>query len=125
ETLADDFFAPFAGHLQHHAIHDRDAILGVDGVDDLRQRVHDGADEQALRFELELGLAAFAALACFEQRTIYDGRQALQPIFQDVIGRAALERFDRAFFAERARYEDERHARARLLRNLERGEPVE
>src|SRR5690606_12579821 len=44
-----------------------------------------------------------------------DGLQPLQPVFEDVVGRAALERFDGALLAERARHEDERYAWAQLL----------
>ena len=125
KRAAEHLVAPPAERVEQRPVHDLHAIVGVDRVDDLRQAVDQRAEQHALFFERRLGLAPLAPLARFRQRAHHDGRQALQPVLQHVVGRAALQRFDRAFLAERAGDEDEGNVGRVLQQDLQRRETVE
>ena len=125
EPVTEHGLALLLQRVEQRAIHDRQAILRIGGVNDLRKTVDERSEEQALFFQRRFGLTTFTALASFRQCAIDDGRQALQTILQDVISGAALQRFDGAFLAERAGDEDEGHVRGLLKDELECREPVE
>src|SRR5690606_33825700 len=91
----------------------------------LGQTVDERAEQHALLFERSFSLSALTPLARLGQRAIDHCRQSLQAIFEHVVGRAALQRLDRALFAERARDEQERRVGTALERDPERLQPVE
>jgi hypothetical protein len=51
----------------------------------------------------------FVAQRFFAQGSIQRERQALQPIFQDVVADALLDAIDRGFFSERSRHQQKRN----------------
>ena len=55
---------------------------------------------------------------------VHRGHQAVEPVFEQVVGGADLQAFHRFLFAHRAGNQDHRHVRLRLLRVLQRGDPV-
>ena len=69
-------------------------------------------------------MTALTPLARFLEGAIHDRWQPLQAIFEYVVRRAAFQRFNSAFFTERAGNEDERYAWRGLLRDRQRFTPV-
>src|SRR3954447_5834977 len=83
----------------------------------------------ALPFEQTLAIAlrffARPALAYFLQRALDSRYETIEPLFENVVGRTALERIDRALLAEEAGDDDERRVGSALAGQLQRGKAVE
>src|SRR3954447_140566 len=82
-----------------------------------------------LTFEqtLAIPLRFFArpALAYFLQRALDSRYETIEPLFENVVGRPALERIDRGPLAEEAGDDDERRIGSALAGQLQRGKAVE
>ncbi len=63
-------------------------------------------------------------LLSFAQRPGYRGLEPLEIALEDIVDRAAAQRFDRALLADRPGDENEGHLRPFALRHGERGHPI-
>ena len=75
--------------------------------------------------ELLLEHPALLAIHNFFERPADSDDEPRDAILDDVIRGPALEAFDRAFFADRARDKDERNLRADFAGNLERRKAIQ
>ena len=83
------------------------------------------AQRPVARFQLVLDALALLALARLGERPQHRHRQLAQPLLDDVVGRALLQRFDRVVLAEHAGDEDEGRGGRSLARDGERLHAVE
>src|ERR1041384_3665583 len=100
---------------------DARALLFADGLQVGGQRA-----QLLVRFpELALRAFAFGAFLGFAQGSMHGGNQSLEPIFDDVVGRAILERLNRHLLAHCAGDEDEGDIRRFLAGNGQGRQTVE
>ena len=103
---------------------------GRAGVEQFSFAVHDADDvERILRERAEilfaprqfyLGLPQFRVFRGFLEGAAHGGWQPVRVLFQDIIGRARLEAFNRRLLPDLAGNQDERRVRALFLRHRQR-----
>jgi hypothetical protein len=106
-------------------VHERIAAVRVGNRRISREVLHERAEAGFAHAQRHLGVRLGVPGFGFLQRAPDDGREALKPVLEHVVGRAGLHRLHGTLFTDRARDENERNVGNALPGDAQRGHAVQ